>query len=71
MVTLNHFTSKVNFMLKKLSILTKKFLIISENVKIKDVKGSMVADKLYFDIKEKLNIASFEDNKINANVNLK
>ena len=50
----------------------KSFLIISENVKIKDVKGSMVADKLYFDIKnKKLNIASFEDNKINANVNLK
>ena len=32
----------------------------------------MVADELFFDIKKQtLNIASFENNKINANINLK
>ena len=32
----------------------------------------MAADELIFDIKKKtLNIASFNDNKVNANVNLK
>ena len=32
----------------------------------------MVADKLLFDIKKQtLNIASFNDGKINANINLK
>ena len=32
----------------------------------------MTADKLYFDIKKQtLNIASFNDKKINANINLK
>ncbi len=32
----------------------------------------MVADKLLFDIKkQKLNIASFNDGKVNANINLK
>ena len=36
------------------------------------LKGTMVADKLLFDIKKQtLNIASFNDNKINANINLK
>jgi lipopolysaccharide export system protein LptA len=48
------------------------FLTISNNVKIKDIKGTMVADKLLFDIKkQKLNIASFNNGKINANINLK
>ncbi len=51
---------------------SKSFLIISENVKINDIKGSIFADKLIFDIKkQKLNIASFNDGKINANVKLK
>ena len=31
----------------------------------------MVADKLLFDIKTNLNIASFENGKVNANINLK
>ncbi len=48
------------------------FLSISEKVKIEDIRGTMVADKLLFDIKkQKLDIASFNDGKINANVNLK
>ena len=46
--------------------------IISENVKINDIRGTVVADKLLFDIKkQKLNIASFNNGKINAKVNLK
>ena len=51
---------------------SKSFLIISEKVKVKDLKGTMVADELLFDIKNQtLDIASFNDSKINANVNLK
>ena len=51
---------------------SKSFLSITGKVKVKDIKGTMFADKLLFDIKKKtLNIASFNDNKINANVNLK
>ena len=51
---------------------SKSYLIISDKVKINDIKGTMVADKLLFDIKKQtLNIASFKDDKINANINLK
>ena len=50
----------------------KSYLTISEDVKINDIKGTIVADKLFFDIKKQtLNIASFNDGKVNANVNLK
>ena len=51
---------------------SKSYLIISDKVRVKDARGTMVADKLLFDIKKKtLNIASFNDGKINANVTLK
>jgi hypothetical protein len=51
---------------------SKGFLNISEKVKVKDTRGTMFADKLLFDIKKQsLNISSFNDGKINANVNLK
>ena len=51
---------------------TNAFLTVMENVKIKDIRGTMVADKLLFDIKNQtLNIASFNNDKINANINLK
>ena len=50
----------------------ESFLTIADKVSVKDSKGTMFADKLLFDIKKKkLNIASFNDNKINANINLK
>ena len=50
---------------------SQSFLSISENVKIKDIKGTMFADKLLFDIKKKkLNITSFENNKINTRISL-
>ena len=51
---------------------SENFLSISGKVKIKDFKGTMFADKLLFDIKKhKLDITSFNDDKINANLNLK
>ena len=51
---------------------SKSFLIISDNVKVKDEKGTLFADQLIFDIKKQnLNIVAFEKNKVNANINLK
>lgn len=51
---------------------SENFLSISGKVKIENFKGTMFADKLLFDIKKhKLNITSFNDDKINANLNLK
>ena len=51
---------------------SKSYLEISEKVKINDTKGTMVADKLFFDIKKQtLNIASFEDKKVNTDIVVK
>ena len=51
---------------------SKSFLIISDNVTVTDQRGTVVADKLIFDIKKQnLNIISLNNNKINANINLK
>ena len=51
---------------------SKSFLMISNKVKVKDYRGTMFADKLFFDIKkQKLNITSAINDKVNANVNLK
>ena len=51
---------------------SKSFLMISNEVKVKDYRGTMFADKLFFDIKKQtLNIASTENGNVNANVNLK
>ena len=64
--------TKSKLFLKKPSIQTQKVLIISKDVKIEDIKGTMFADELYFDIKkQKLKIASYNDGKINTNINLK
>ena len=50
---------------------TKNYLSIYENVRINDIQGNLIADKLLFDIKkQKLDITSFNNSKINANVNL-
>ena len=49
---------------------SKSYLSISENVKVDDIRGNLIADKLLFDITKKLDITSFNDGKINANVNL-
>ena len=51
---------------------SKSFLMITNEVKVKDYRGTVFADKLFFDIKkQKLNIASKKNGKVNANVNLK
>ena len=51
---------------------SKGFLTITNNVRIIDDKGTMRADKLFFDVKKQtLNVASFNDNKINTNINIK
>ena len=48
------------------------YLIISKNVRVEDAKGTIDADRLLFDIKEQtLNIASLNNRKINANINVK
>ena len=50
---------------------TNNYLIIHENVKINNTRGNVIADKLLFDItKKKLDISSFNNNKVNANINL-
>ena len=50
---------------------SKGFLTISNNVKIIDTQGNLDADKLLIDIQDQtLNIVSFKDNKINANLKL-
>ena len=50
---------------------SKSFLSIYENVRINDIQGNLIADKLLFDITDqKLDITSFSNGKINANVNL-
>ena len=50
---------------------SKSYLSIHDNVRINDIRGNLIADKLLFDItKQKLDITSFNDGKINANVNL-
>ncbi len=51
---------------------SKSFLMISNEVKVNDYRGTMFADKLFFDIKKQtLNIASASSGNVNANVNLK
>ena len=50
---------------------TENYLSIYENVRIDDIKGNLIADKLLFDIKKQnLAITSFNDGKIEANVKL-
>ena len=51
---------------------SKSYLTITEKVKIDDIKGTMFADKLLFDIKKQtLNIASFKDGKVRSKINYK
>ena len=48
------------------------YLIITDQVKILDPMGNLKANKLTFDVKnQKLNIDSLNNDKINANINLK
>ncbi len=51
---------------------SKNYLKLTEDVHILDIKGEMFADELFFDIKKKtLDIASYNNNKIDSNINLK
>ena len=51
---------------------SRSYLSISGRVQIKDLKGTMFADNLLFDIKkQKLNISALNDKKIETNINLK
>jgi hypothetical protein len=50
---------------------SKSYLDISDNVTVKDYRGEISADKIFFDLKSKtLDIESFNNNKVNANINL-
>tara|TARA_B100001564_G_C20627335_1_gene665314 strand:- start:778 stop:1398 length:621 start_codon:yes stop_codon:yes gene_type:complete len=50
---------------------SESYLSIYDNVRINDIRGNLIADKLLFDItKQKLDITSFNKGKINANVKL-
>lgn len=50
---------------------SENYLSVYENVRVDDVRGNLIADKLVFDIvKKKLDITSFHNGKINANVKL-
>jgi len=50
---------------------TESYLSISENVRINDIKGNMIADKLLFDItKQKLDITSFKKGNVDVNFKL-
>ena len=51
---------------------SESYLKVSNKVKLLDPMRNLKADQLTFDIKnQKLNIDSFNDDKINANINLK
>ena len=51
---------------------SEEFIVISDEVEIIDRRGNIKADKLLFDLKNQtLDVTSFDENVINANVNLK
>ena len=48
---------------------SKGFLTVSDTVKVNDIQGSLLADKLLFDVKNQtLKIETFNDKRINVNV---
>ena len=51
---------------------SQSYLTITENVIVEDTRGTVLADRLLFDIKKQtLQIAAFNNDKINANINVK
>ena len=51
---------------------SESYLTVYENVKILDTKGTLIADKLFFDMKnDTLEISSLNNNLVNTNLNLK
>ena len=50
---------------------SEKMLEVSDNVRLIDIRGTMLADKLLFDLETKtLDISSYK-NRVNTNINLK
>ena len=50
---------------------SENFIKVSQQVIINDIRGKMHADEIYFDLKKNtLDINSFDDKKVNANINL-
>lgn len=69
-VEANYLGSKI-FGEKVVYLNSEKTLEISDNVIIEDLRGTMSADKLLFDLEaKKVDISSY-DNKINTNLNIK
>ena len=51
---------------------SENILVITGNVKVASQNGDLVADKLFFDVKnQELKISSFKNNKINVNISNK
>ena len=51
---------------------SKSYIVINDDVRINDLRGSMNADKLLFDLnKNKLDISSSKKDKVKANINYK
>ena len=51
---------------------SKNILIVTENVKVNDIRGEILAEKLVFDIeKNTLDISSAKNRKVNANIKIK
>ena len=67
----NYLSSKL-FAQKAIYSNSEGFVVVSEDVKIIDKRGTMFAEKLLFDIKEEtLKITSGKNEKIKAKINLK
>ena len=50
---------------------SESYLSVSDNVRLNDIRGNLIADKLLFDItNKKLDITSFKDGNVNANLKL-
>ena len=69
-VEANYLGSKI-FGEKVVYLNSEKTLEISDNVIIEDLRGTMSADKLLFDLEAKKVDISSNDNKINTNLNIK
>ena len=69
---LKQFIKIVHYLPKAEYSNSKGFLVITDEVKVKDKRGTVYADKLLFDIKNQtLNISSLEENSITTNISLK
>ena len=64
-----NFSMMVNCLLKSEYSNSKGFLTISKDITINDVRGTISAENLLFDLnKQTLDITSSKDNRINGNI---